>query len=471
MSMSDVGWHFILASNRLKPMIDTPIKTVFLLDSLKRGGVQSGVLIQIPRLNPSRYDVRVWVLRKGESDEEFLREFQEAGISVEFIPAQHYRDRNGILSLAQRLADERVILLNTHSFYPNIVGRLAGAIAGVPATIVNYHHTYSHQWEPKLVAFERMLRRETDAFVCVSQTVREALQPLLRLPQDRIRVLLNGLDLDPYETSADRSALRGELGLPLDRPLIASVGRLTAIKDLDTLIRALQHLLQTQPRVLILIIGDGQERPRLEQMARDLGVGESVRFLGARGDVPQLLQASDCMVLTSLMEGFGRVIVEAFAACAPVITTPAGGVTELVQHERNGLLIPFQSPEEVAWAVERTLTQTAETRRRVEQARRDVRQYDLETWVRKTESIFEETLDRAHSRPLGRPPSPLLQRLRYGKLRFDFQMNRLLYRMGGRLTRPVLRSTRELAKTPGGVDDGAFPQAEQSHHHRSGLQR
>lgn len=417
-------------------MIGPPYKTVCLLDGLKYGGVQTGALLQLPLLDTSRFQPEVWTLRTSGPNMELAASFRAKNIPVAEVPVRHYRDRKGILALAARLSRERVVLLDANSFYPNIVGRLAAALAGVPVIVANYHHTYEHKWNAKFILYEKMLRKHTEAFVCVSRSVRDTVQPLLNLPKHKTYVLYNGIDLAAYQSGASKTETRRVLGLPEQVPIVTVVGRLTRVKNVSSLIAAVPHIQKHVPGVLVLVIGDGEEREPLQQQVEREGLQSAVRFLGSREEIPQFLRAVDCLVLPSLAEGFGRVVVEGFAGGTPVVATNVGGVREIVRDGENGLLVPVSNPAKLAEAVCRTLTRPDETRKRVDQAYRDVQAFGLQNWVEKKQEIFQTSIEsrrEAIARFLGPAarPGTSFSLWRYAEFRIMFELNRLVEAMKG----------------------------------------
>ncbi|MBI1784854.1 glycosyltransferase, partial [Candidatus Sumerlaeota bacterium] len=269
-------------------------RVLFLLESLARGGVQQGILLKAPRLDNAKYETQVWALRDKKKHWEMGEDFARAGISVMSVPVRHLGDSRGIIALARKLREEKIELINTRSFLPNLIGRLAATLAGVPIKIANYHHTYAHRWNAKYLACERLLRGETNAFVCVSDAVRQYLEPLLDLPSPKIKVIYNGLDTGKYQIETTKRALREKLGLPLNCPIVANIGRLTAVKDVPTFIASIPAISARIPEALFLIVGDGDERPALEAQVRQQNLHERIRFLGSREDVPEILHAADC---------------------------------------------------------------------------------------------------------------------------------------------------------------------------------
>lgn len=403
---------------------------VYLVDSLKRGGVQQGVLLQVARLDKAKYNVEVWSLRSGGLNWELADAFEEHGIPIALAPVKHYSDRRGIIDLARKLIEHKVDLLNTKSFYPNIVGRIAAYLADTPIVIANYHSTYKHRWTKKYIAYEKTLRWMTDRFVCVSKAARDHLQPLLRLPKEKISIVYNCVDLERYDIDESKEVLRAKIGLPNDCRIVAMIGRLNRVKQIPLLFDAIETIKNEIPDALFLIVGDGEEREALDALVGRKKLRDAVRFLGSRSDVPEILKAVDCLVMPSIVEGFPRVLLEAFASGTPVVATPAGGIPELLVHEKNGLLIPFSDPVSLAKAVVRTLSSPEETQERSRQALEDVREFSLEKWVAQTEELFDPFIA-AHEQEMRhfgvhhREPSDLALSLRYLSFRLLFSTRRL----------------------------------------------
>ena len=404
-----------------------PVNTVILVDSLKPEGVQKGVLLQAPRFDRERFAVRVWALRSGGKSLELTGEFEKSRIPVESVPVGHFNDRKGIVALARKLAEERIGLLNTRSFYPNIIGRVAARLVHVPATVVHYHSTYAHQWGPKIIPYEYLLRESTDAFVCVSQAVHDYVQPLLRLPKARTHIIHNSVDVSEFAHLPEKQWARAFLKLPTEAPVIAAVGRLTQVKDLQAFIRAVPRILDRIKNAVFVLVGEGEDHGKILNLIRIYGLTRSVLLLGPCADMPCVLSAADCVVVPSLVEGFPRIVLECFASRTPVVATPAGGTPEILRDGENALSIPFSSSDAIAAAVIRTLLSPEETRKRCECALRDVQAYDVDDWVRKTQEVFAEAATR-HRPEIAtrRSAAPALNPL---KLQWDLAKFRLTMRM------------------------------------------
>jgi glycosyltransferase involved in cell wall biosynthesis len=210
----------------------------------------------------------------------------------------------------------------------------------------------------------RSLMRRADAIAAVGAAVAVEVLGLLRVPPEKVRVIRQGMD--PHALSATpraRERIRMSLGIPPVAPVLLSVGALGWEKHQQAMIRALAAVRGEGRQAVLLLAGAGPERSRLERLAVDLGVATEVRFLGARGDVPDLLAASDLFLLTSLSEGLPGALIEAGMAGVPAVAWDVAGVREVVQDGVTGLVPPFRDERAFTAAVLRLLDDPAAVRR------------------------------------------------------------------------------------------------------------
>jgi glycosyltransferase involved in cell wall biosynthesis len=157
---------------------------------------------------------------------------------------------------------------------------------------------------------------------------------------ERIEVIENGIEVSRYGPAADRDTLRRSLGLDPGRRYVANVARFHPVKDQAMLLRAFRDVAVARPDVDLLLVGDGQLRPDLEALVRQLGIGSRVHFLGVRSDVPDILRAIDVFALTSVSEAASLTLLEAMASGVPAVVTEVGGNPEMVRDGIEGLLVP-----------------------------------------------------------------------------------------------------------------------------------
>ncbi len=196
-----------------------------------------------------------------------------------------------------------------------------------------------------------------------------------RLAGGKLRVIPNGVDPARWDPAqADGARVRQELGVPPEAPLLALVGQITPWKGQRDALAALPAVLARYPAAVLCLAGSPTftgptvrydnlaYAAELRRTAAALGLGDRVRFLGQREDVPDLLAAADLLVLPSWAEPFGRVLIEAMAMARPVVATRAGGVPEIVEHGASGLLVPPRDPAALAEAILALLDDPARAR-------------------------------------------------------------------------------------------------------------
>ena len=229
-------------------------------------------------------------------------------------------------------------------------GRLAGWRARVPVLCSALHSTGlpDHVEWPN-----RLLSPITDAFIAVAEPHGRYLAEHEGCPAHKVRVIPNGVDTDRFHPRWPDLALRAELQLPEGIPVAGIVAALRPEKNHDLFLRSAALIRQELPEARFLVVGDGPERGRLQQLAGELGLNDSVRFLGTRHDTPALLALTDVFLLTSHMEANPVSILEAMATEKPVVATRVGSVPETVLDGQTGYLAPpGDAPQIAARAVE-----------------------------------------------------------------------------------------------------------------------
>jgi len=186
----------------------------------------------------------------------------------------------------------------------------------------------------------RLLLRKQDRLVGVGGAVRQALIDNEGLPPSRCEVVYNGVDLDDLAAAADdaRIRIRQEFGFAADDFVAVQVARLHELKDHQTALKAIDEARQTAPNMRLLIVGDGDERAAIEQTIAERNLADHVKLAGTRSDIADLLAASDAFLLSSISEGIPLTIIEAMAACLPVVSTAVGGIPEMITHGNSGFL-------------------------------------------------------------------------------------------------------------------------------------
>lgn len=282
-------------------------------------------------------------------------------------PVRPATDARALHTARRLLAEHRPRILHTHMAKAGLVGRTAAlTLRERPRTVHTFHgHVLSGYFpgpvERGFVALERQLAMRTDVLVAVSEQVRDELLELRIGRPAQYRVIPVGLDLSAHlAVEGPSGALRSRLGVPAGVPLVGVIGRLVPIKDHPTLFEAVRRT----PGAHLAVVGDGERRRELEELARTLGTADRVHFAGWWSDVPAALADLDVVALSSRNEGTPVALVEALAAGRPVVATDVGGVRSVVRDGVSGILVPPDDPSRLAAALG-TLVRDPELRSRM----------------------------------------------------------------------------------------------------------
>jgi L-malate glycosyltransferase len=262
-------------------------------------------------------------------------------------PGLDWRCARGLADIVRR---EGVDLLHAHQYTPFFYASVArGLRRRTPVLFTEHGRHFPDYPRRKRMLANRLLLARRDRVVGVGHAVRQALIANEGLPPERVAVIYNGIELTPFGRGiSQRQAVRSELGIGPDDFAIIQVARLDYLKDHATALRTLERVAGQRPDARLLVVGDGPERAAIETQVRERGLGDRVRLLGLRQDIPRLLQAADVFLLTSISEGIPLTLIEAMAAGLPVVSTRVGGVGEVVEDGLTGLLAPSGDDGELA---------------------------------------------------------------------------------------------------------------------------
>jgi glycosyltransferase involved in cell wall biosynthesis len=349
-------------------------------------------------------------LGDGEGDMSYLI---APGADAVFIPALRrplspFHDYRAFVRLYGEISRARPAIVHTHMAKAGLLGRLAAALYNLTrgsAPRARVVHTYhGHVLEGYFSAFmtkvfitlERRLAGASDAIVAISPAIRDELLDGHHIGvAAQYRVVPLGFDLAPLAAidAPAREAARRELNLPAGAPVVATVGRLTAIKQHRLFLDVIQRVVAANPDAIALIAGDGELRSDLEAYAELLGIARHVRFLGWRRDLAAIYGATDVFLLTSRNEGTPVALIEAMASGVPGVSTDVGGVKDVIDSPEAGLLAPFDDANALAAHVNALIADPARRSAMGARARAGViTRYSIDRLVADVAALYRDLL-------------------------------------------------------------------------------
>lgn len=265
---------------------------------------------------------------------------QREGFSVHSLHRRTGLDLRCSLRLAKLLRSERIDVIHAHQYTPFFYGLLGRYSAQRQPILFTEHGRHQPDYpRPKRIMANRLLLSRRDRVVGVGAAVRQALITNEGIPAPRVEVVYNGVDVGAFGApSCDRNSARQSLSAGPEELVIVQVARLDYLKDHATAIRTIARVATSEPRVRLVLIGDGPERANIMSEISTRGLENRIRLLGTRMDVDRLLPAADMFLLTSTSEGIPLTVIEAMAAGLPIVATKVGGVGEVVEDNSTGLL-------------------------------------------------------------------------------------------------------------------------------------
>ncbi len=375
-----------------------PKRVMHLIATSFYGGPEKQIVEHLKRLNKETYVGIVTSFLEGRNQHnEILEQADIVGLMNYGIKMSNPLDLRALLELIRILRKKKVDILCTHGYKSAVMGWCAAKISNIP--ILSFSRGYTSE-NLKVSFYEWLERRflgRGNGIICVSEGQKQKLK-LLGVHSKLCWVVHNAVSTRPKisheEYIQNRIKICKDLNISHDALLVVSAGRLSPEKGHRFLIEAINLLKRKIQNTVFVFCGDGMCREDLEKQAVDLGVYDRCRFIGFRRDVHLFFQAMDLMVLPSLTEGLPNVILEAFSCVKSVVATEVGGVPEIVEHGKNGILTQAGRPDLLAEAIHANLSSSDERCRMGESGYNLVKEkFSFEKQMLQLEKIYDEVLN------------------------------------------------------------------------------
>jgi glycosyltransferase involved in cell wall biosynthesis/peptidoglycan/xylan/chitin deacetylase (PgdA/CDA1 family) len=324
------------------------MRIVHLIDDLGCGGAEQVVASLACRQSRSGHLVRVICLRGIGSNPVDVAGLIDAGVEILTLdkpPGFHF---DTLRKLKSYLKSHQIEVLHAHNHLVHHYGAVAARLAGTPAILNTLHGTSSlliaPSWAKSLYWISCFMG---DKVVSVCSQVHGVIHKSFHLPPKKCVVVDNGVDLSQF------------LGIRRDLPgktvTFGSIGRLDPVKDHKNLLNAFAILRKRHPHVQLRLLGDGELRDDLEELARNLSIADRVHFEGFTLETARFLSSIDVYVISSRSEGLPLVLLEAMGAALPIVATAVGEVPSILRNAQCGWICPPSSPDELAESMEKAL--------------------------------------------------------------------------------------------------------------------
>jgi glycosyltransferase involved in cell wall biosynthesis len=359
------------------------------------GDLWAGAEVAVAALLPAlklHYDVSALLFNEGIMAQRLRKE----GIEVFVVQEKgSFRDVLMPFKMRQILKRSGTELVHTHGYKENVFGILAGRLAGVRGFVCTQHGasepfggSAGFRNDVNLLLDRSARKSVTHKTISVSEDLRRSL--VRDYGSDRVVTIHNGIQCKEIPVK-DRNNKKLELGIPLDKRVVGTMGRLKPVKDVHHFLKAARTIAETRIDVVFLVVGEGPLENVLRETARELRIDDRVYFLGFREDAIEILSTMDVFVLTSLHEGIPLSLLEAMCLGVPVVATKVGGIPEVIEDGCSGLLVELGDEQATATAILAMLSPEAKGIGR-EARRRVLQEFSLEQMAAKTEQVYRKLL-------------------------------------------------------------------------------
>ena len=390
-------------------------RIIHIITRLDKGGSAETTLQVVSLLNRERYEVFLahglsLESNMGVMEQEVLARdlslAEKRGIRVFSIPSLLRRlslknDLLAFFSIYRLIKRIKPHIVHTHTSKAGVLGRLAACLARVPIIIHTphghvFHSYYGYIMTKIIVLVERILSLMTDKITALTDRERDEHLEQGVASIEKYVIIHSGVMLQQImNTNIDVETGKKEFDIPQNSNVIGVVGRMVPIKGHKYLVSAAKRIIKEFGNTVFVFVGDGYLEARLQRQAESLGVRKNIIFAGWRNDVIKILGLFDVLVLPSLNEGMGKVLIEGMALGKPIVASSVGGIIDLVKNGDNGILVPPRDSDALAEAILKLIRNKNLTQELGKNGKSKVYpEYDTFVMIRQIEDLYERLLSK-----------------------------------------------------------------------------
>ncbi len=327
----------------------------------------------------------------GQPGSPFAARARERGLEVREVSMRGEMNPAAVARVLGIVRRWRPDIVHMHTSHAHTLGVLACRASNIGRTVVSRRVDFSIHRSPLRLNLLKY-RFCVDRFIAISEGVRRVMVED-GIPPGKIEVVPSGVDLAELD-AVPRREYREEFRIPASAPVVGDVAHFGWHKAQEVLVEACPLLWREEPELRVILVGDGECRPKVEAAARRMGADGRLVFAGHREDARSLIRWFDVFVMCSVKEGLCTSILDAHALRTPVVASRVGGIPEVVRHEATGLLVPPRDPGALAAAVLRVLREPERARARARAGRKLVEErYSVEAMVEGTLGVYRRVLE------------------------------------------------------------------------------
>ncbi len=387
-----------MTSGRGAASTDDRVNVLHLRDTSRICGPGKTIIETACAVDQDKYRTLVGVFTVAGRPNAYVEAVRARGIEVHALSARSGLAPTLLVQVAKLIRERQVQIVHSHDYLSDVITRLMAPWLGVATMSTVHGWIENHARSRMYIKASQWALRGLDHVVAVSEETRNR---VLRagISESRLSVIHNAIVAADYRRpNFEAGAFRRSVGLAADAIVIGNVGRLSPEKGQEIFLRAAARLTAEQPRLRLVLAGDGPDEPALRALATALGIADRVIFAGHLADVRPLYRDLDALALTSFTEGFPNVVLEALCMDVPVLATDVGGVREIITDGDTGVLVPAGNTGQIEAALRRLIGDWAGAAALAARGKaRVLEQFEFAARTPKEEAIYRMLLHNRHA--------------------------------------------------------------------------